>query len=118
MARMPKRVNIENTKRAMVRPLAARPSLGDFGPDTEGGWISAEVIEAVLLLSSILCAEGNFTSASSHKSVTSIPLETRMGKGRGTRLLAAVVRPGGHDEIAGVPKRQRSLLQPSVTNYP
>ena len=41
-----------------------------------------------------------------HKSITSIPLETRMGKGKGEpEFWAAVIRPGAIlFEIAGIPE--------------
>jgi large subunit ribosomal protein L16 len=71
---------------------------GDFGlQSTQGGWISAQTIEAGRVAASqYLRNEGRlYIRVFPHKSVTSIPLETRMGKGKGEpEFWAAVVRPG------------------------
>ena len=47
-----------------------------------------------------------------HKSVTSIPLETRMGKGKGEpEFWAAVIKPGTVlFEIGGVTRRRRRKM--------
>jgi large subunit ribosomal protein L16 len=63
----------------------------------QGGWVSAQTIEAGRVAASqILRNEGRlYIRIFPHKSVTSIPLETRMGKGKGEpEFWAAVVRPG------------------------
>jgi large subunit ribosomal protein L16 len=72
--------------------------LGDFGlQSTQGGWISAQTIEAGRIAASqYLRSEGRlFVRIFPHKPITSIPLETRMGKGKGEpEYWAAVVKPG------------------------
>jgi large subunit ribosomal protein L16 len=82
---------------------------GDFGLQAlEGGWLSAESIEAGRITAAhFVRGEGRlFIRVFPHKSVTAIPLETRMGKGKGEpEFWAAVVRPGMLlFEIAGVPE--------------
>jgi large subunit ribosomal protein L16 len=64
---------------------------------TEGGWISAATIEAGRIAAQqYIRNEGRlYIRVFPHKSVTSIPLETRMGKGKGEPdFWAAVVKPG------------------------
>jgi large subunit ribosomal protein L16 len=63
----------------------------------EGGWISAATIEAGRIAAAqYLRQEGRlYIRIFPHKPITSIPLETRMGKGKGEPdYWAAVVRPG------------------------
>ena len=117
MARMPKRVKHRKIQRGRIRGEATRGqtvALGDFGLQTlEGGWISAQVIEAGRIAAQqYLRSEGKlYVRIFPHKSVTSIPLETRMGKGKGEpEYWAAVVRPGTvMYEIAGVPEETAKL---------
>jgi len=84
-------------------------SYGEFGLQAlEGGWLSAEAIEAGrITVSHAVRGEGRlFIRVFPHKSVTSIPAETRMGKGKGEpEFWAAVVKPGMIlFEIAGLPE--------------
>ncbi len=117
MARMPKRVKHRKIQRGRIRGEATRGqtvALGDFGLQTlEGGWISAQVIEAGRIAAQqYLRTEGKlYVRIFPHKSVTSIPLETRMGKGKGEpEYWAAVVRPGTvMYEISGVPEETAKL---------
>jgi len=71
---------------------------GDFGLQAaEGGWLSAATIEAGRIAAQqYLRTEGRlYIRVFPHKPITSIPLETRMGKGKGEPdYWAAVVRPG------------------------
>jgi large subunit ribosomal protein L16 len=63
----------------------------------EGGWVSAQTIEAGRIAATqYIRGEGRlYVRVFPHKSITSIPLETRMGKGKGEpEFWAAVVRPG------------------------
>jgi len=63
----------------------------------EGGWISAATIEAGRIAAQqYIRGEGKlYIRIFPHKSITSIPLETRMGKGKGEPdYWAATVRPG------------------------
>jgi large subunit ribosomal protein L16 len=109
---MPKRVKFRKSQRGKVRGNAQRGntvSFGDFGLQAlEGGWLSAESIEAGRVTASHFTrGEGRlYIRVFPHKSVTSIPLETRMGKGKGEpEFWAAVVKPGMIlFEISGVPE--------------
>ena len=72
------------------------------------GWLSAEAIEAGRITAAhSVRGEGRlFIRVFPHKSVTAIPLETRMGKGKGEpEFWAAVIRPGQVlFELAGLPE--------------
>ena len=101
MALMPKRVKHRKSQRGRIKGNASRGNrvvFGDFGLQaTQGGWVSAQTIEAGRVAASqYLRSEGRlYIRVFPHKSVTSIPLETRMGKGKGEpEFWAAVVRPG------------------------
>ena len=101
MALMPKRVKHRKSQRGRIKGEATRGNrvvFGDFGLQaTQGGWISAATIEAGRIAAQqYLRTEGRlYIRIFPHKSVTSIPLETRMGKGKGEPdYWAAVVRPG------------------------
>jgi len=63
----------------------------------QGGWLSAATIEAGRIAAQqYIRGEGKlYIRVFPHKSVTSIPLETRMGKGKGEpEFWAATIRPG------------------------
>ncbi len=101
MALMPKRVKHRKSQRGRIRGNATRGNrviYGEFGLQaTEGGWISAATIEAGRIAAQqYVRGEGRlFIRIFPQKSITSIPLETRMGKGKGEPdYWAAVVRPG------------------------
>ena len=101
MPQMPKRVKFRKTQRGRVRGNASRGntvSFGEFGLQSlEGGWLSAEALEAGrVTVAQFLRGEGRlYIRVFPHKSVTSIPAETRMGKGKGeVEFWAAVVKPG------------------------
>jgi large subunit ribosomal protein L16 len=101
MALMPKRVKHRKSQRGRIKGNATRGNrvvFGDFGLQAmQGGWVSAQTIEAGRVAASqMLRNEGRlYIRVFPHKSVTSIPLETRMGKGKGEpEFWAAVVRPG------------------------
>jgi large subunit ribosomal protein L16 len=112
MPLMPKRVKFRKTARGVVRGNAQRGntvSYGDFGLQAlEGGWLSAEAIEAGRITAThSVRGEGRlFIRVFPHKSVTAIPAETRMGKGKGEpEYWAAVIKPGMIlFEIAGLPE--------------
>jgi len=98
---MPKRVKHRKSQRGRIKGKATRGNrvvFGDFGLQAmQGGWVSAQTIEAGRVAASqYLRNEGRlYIRVFPHKSVTSIPLETRMGKGKGEpEFWAAVVRPG------------------------
>jgi large subunit ribosomal protein L16 len=112
MPLMPKRVKYRKTQRGVLRGNAARGnavSHGEFGLQAvEGGWLSAEAIEAGRITAThSVRGEGRlFIRVFPHKSVTAIPAETRMGKGKGEpEYWAAVIKPGMIlYEIAGLPE--------------
>ena len=101
MAMMPKRVKFRKSQRGRIKGDATRGNrvvFGDYALQaTQGGWISAQTIEAGRVAAQqYMRNEGHlYVRIFPHKSVTSIPLETRMGKGKGEpEYWAAVVRPG------------------------
>ena len=101
MALMPKRVKHRKSQRGRIRGDASRGNrvvFGDFGLQTvQGGWVPAATLEAGRIAAQqYLRSEGRlYIRAFPHKPITSIPLETRMGKGKGEpEYWAAVVRPG------------------------
>ncbi len=110
MALMPKRVKHRKNQRGRIKGNATRGNrvvFGEFGLQTmEGGWISAATIEAGRIAAQqYLRTEGRlYIRIFPDKSITSIPLETRMGKGKGEpEYWAAVVKPGSvMYEIGGV----------------
>jgi len=112
MPLMPKRVKFRKSQRGMLRGNATRGNFvthGEFGLQTlEGGWLSAEAIEAGRVTAThFMRGEGRlYIRVFPHKSITAIPAETRMGKGKGEpEYWAAVVKPGMvMFEIAGVPE--------------
>ena len=84
-------------------------AFGEYGLQSEeGGWLSAEAIEAGRITAThSVRGEGRlFIRVFPHKSVTAIPAETRMGKGKGEpEYWAAVIKPGMIlYEIAGLPE--------------
>jgi large subunit ribosomal protein L16 len=112
MPLMPKRVKFRKTQRGVMRGVAQRGntvSYGEFGLQAvEGGWLSSEAIEAGRITAThSVRGEGRlFIRVFPHKSVTAIPAETRMGKGKGEpEFWAAVIKPGMIlFEIAGLPE--------------
>jgi large subunit ribosomal protein L16 len=110
---MPKRVKYRKSQRGKVRGNASRGnyvSYGDFGLQSlEGGWLSAEVIEAGRVTAAhFVRGEGRlYIRVFPHKSITAIPAETRMGKGKGEpEYWAAVVKPGTIlYELGGLPEQ-------------
>src|ERR1043166_3351721 len=101
MPLMPKRVKFRKSQRGVVKGNATRGntvSYGDFGLQAvEGGWLSAEAIEAGRITAThSVRGEGRlYIRVFPHKSVTAVPAETRMGKGKGEpEYWACVVKPG------------------------
>ncbi len=124
MARMPKRVKHRKIQRGRIKGNATRGEcveFGEFGLQTlEGGWISAQVIEAGRVAAQqYLRTEGKlYVRIFPHKSITSIPLETRMGKGKGEpEYWAGVVKPGTvMYEIGGVPEETAKMCLNRLAN--
>ena len=114
MAQMPKRVKHRKSQRRRIKGNATRGNrvvFGDFGLQTmDGGWIKAATIEAGRIAAQqYVRGEGRlYIRIFPHKPVTSTPLETRMGKGKGEPdFWAAVVRPGTVlYELGGVTEEQ------------
>lgn len=112
MPLMPKRVKFRKSQRGKVKGNATRGNtvaFGDYGLQAlDGGWLSAEAIEAGRVTAShSIRGEGRlYIRVFPHKSVTSIPLETRMGKGKGEpEYWAAVIKPGTMlFELGGIPE--------------
>jgi large subunit ribosomal protein L16 len=110
MAMMPKRVKWRKSQRGKVRGVANKGNtvaFGEFGIQCLGtGWISARQIEAGRVAAThYLHREGKvYVRIFPHKPVSSKPLETRMGKGKGDpEFWVACVRPGNVlFEVAGV----------------
>jgi large subunit ribosomal protein L16 len=101
MPLMPKRVKYRKSQRGKVKGNATRGNsvtFGDYGlQSVEGGWLSAEAIEAGRITAAhSVRGEGRlYIRVFPHKSVTAIPLETRMGKGKGEpEFWVAIVKPG------------------------
>jgi len=98
---MPKRVKYRKNQRGVVRGNATRGNYvayGDYGLQSlEGGWLSAECIESGRITMTRFVSGGGryYIRVFPHKSITAIPAETRMGKGKGEpEYWAAVVKPG------------------------
>src|SRR5438477_6088911 len=112
MPLMPKGVKFLKSQRGVVKGNATRGntvSYGHFGLQAvEGGWLSAEAIEAGRITAThSVRGEGRlFIRVFPHKSITAIPAETRMGKGKGgPEFWAAGIKPGMIlFEIGGLPE--------------
>ena len=110
MALMPKRVKRRKSQRGKVRGVAGKGNtvaFGDFGLQClSAGWLTARQIEAGRVAAThYLHREGKvYVRMFPHKPVSSKPLETRMGKGKGEpEFWVACVRPGTMlFEVAGV----------------
>src|SRR3954449_5850447 len=101
MPMMPKRVKYRKSQKGRVRGNATRGNyvaFGEYGLQSlEPARISAQTLEAGRVVGSQAVKGGGklYIRVFPHKSVTSIPAETRMGKGKGeVEFWAAVVKPG------------------------
>jgi large subunit ribosomal protein L16 len=89
MALMPKRVKHRKSQRGRIKGSATRGNrvvFGDYGLQAlQGGWIKAGTIEAGRIAAQqYIRGEGRlYIRIFPDKSITSTPLETRMGKGKG-----------------------------------
>ena len=105
-------MKFRKSQRGIVKGTAQRGNYvahGDYGLQAlDSGWLSAEAIEAGRITAAhSVRGEGRlYIRVFPHKSVTAIPLETRMGKGKGEpEFWAAVIRPGQIlFELAGLPE--------------
>ena len=112
MRLMPKRVKFRKSQRGKIKGNATRGNtvcFGEYGlQSTEHGMITAQQLEAGRVAATHFVArEGKLViRVFPHKPVTSKPIETRMGKGKGEpELWVAVVKPGTVlYEMGGVPE--------------
>jgi len=112
MALMPKRVKHRKSQRGRLKGNATRcnyVAFGEYGLQVmESSWITAKQMEAGRVAAThFLHREGKvYIRIFPHKPVSSKPLETRMGKGKGEPdFWVARVRPGQVCfEIGGVPE--------------
>lgn len=117
MALMPKRVKHRKTQRGRIKGNATRGNkvvFGDFGLQSlDGGWLKAQTIEAGRIAAQqYIRGEGRlYIRVFPHRSITSTPLETRMGKGKGEPdFWAATIKPGTIlYEIGGVSEAQAKI---------
>ena len=114
MALMPKRIKHRKTQRGSIKGDATRGNtvvFGDYGLQAmQGGWIRAQTIESGRVAGQqYVRGEGRlYVRIFPHRSITSTPLETRMGKGKGEpEAWVATVRPGTIlFELGGVTEQQ------------
>lgn len=114
MPLMPKKVKYRKSMRGSRAGNAQRGtkvSFGDYGLQSLGReWVTNNQIEACrIAINRYLKRKGKvWIRIFPHKSITSRPPETRMGKGKGAvDKWVAVVRPGTMlFEVAGVPESQ------------
>ena len=114
MALMPKRVKHRKSQRGRIKGSATRGNRvvhGDYAlQTTQGGWISAQTIEAGRVAASqYLRGEGRlYVRIFPHKSVSAKAAETRQGGGKGDiAFWCAVVKPGTVlFEVTGIPETQ------------
>lgn len=117
MAMMPKRVKHRKSQRGRIRGNATRGNhvvYGEFGLQSlDAGWLRAQTIEAGRIAAQqYVRGEGRlYIRVFPHKSITSTPLETRMGKGKGEpEAWVAVVKPGTIlYELGGVSEQQAKI---------
>jgi large subunit ribosomal protein L16 len=117
MALMPKRVKHRKNQRGRIKGNATRGNrvvFGDYGLQaTQGGWVKATTIEAGRIAAQqYIRGEGRlYVRVFPHKSVSSKPLEVRMGTGKGEPdYWVAVVKPGTVlYELAGVTEEQARI---------
>ena len=117
MALMPKRIKHRKVQRGRIKGDATRGNtvvFGDFGLQSlEPGWVKAQTIEAGRIAAQqYIRGEGKlYVRMFPHRSITSTPLETRMGKGKGEpEAWVATVKPGTIlYEISGISEQQAKI---------
>lgn len=117
MALMPKRVMHRKSQRGRIKGSATRGNkvvFGDFGLQaTMGGWIKARTLEAGRIAAQqYVRGEGRlYIRVFPDKPISSKPLETRMGKGKGEpEHWVCVVKPGTVlYELGGVTEQQAKI---------
>ena len=123
MKNMPKRFKHRKVQKGKIRGNATRGNtvaFGDFGLQaTQPGWITARVLEAGRVAANRAAPGCRVTiRIFPQKPITSIPAETRMGKGKGEpEYWAAVVKPGTvMFEIGGVDAARAKLAMNRVAH--
>tara|TARA_Y100000814_G_C12145462_1_gene339017 strand:- start:32 stop:439 length:408 start_codon:yes stop_codon:yes gene_type:complete len=114
---MPKRIKHRKVQRGRIKGDATRGNtvvFGDFGLQSlEPGWVKAQTIEAGRIAAQqYIRGEGKlYVRMFPHRSITSTPLETRMGKGKGEpEAWVATVKPGTIlYEIGGISEQQAKI---------
>lgn len=117
MAQMPKRVKHRKVQRGRIKGKATRGNsvvFGEYGLQSlEPAWLKAQTIEAGRIAAQqYVRGEGRlFIRIFPHRSITSRPLETRMGKGKGEpEFWVASIRPGTIlFELSGVTEQQAKI---------
>ena len=117
MALMPKRIKHRKVQRGRIKGDATRGNtvvFGDFGLQSlEPGWVKAQTIEAGRIAAQqYIRGDGKlYVRMFPHRSITSTPLETRMGKGKGEpEAWVATVKPGTIlYEIGGISEQQAKI---------
>ena len=117
MALMPKRVKHRKSQKGRIKGNATRGNhvvFGEYGLQSlDGGWLRAATIEAGRIAAQqYVRGEGRlYIRVFPHRSITSKPLETRMGKGKGEPdAWVATVHPGTIlYELSGVTEAQAKI---------
>lgn len=117
MALMPKRVKHRKSQRGRIKGNASRGNhvvFGEYGLQSlDAGWLRAQTIEAGRIAAQqYVRGEGRlYIRVFPHRSITSTPLETRMGKGKGEpEAWVATIRPGTIlYELSGVTEQQAKI---------
>lgn len=123
MKNMPKRFKHRKVQKGRIRGEATRGNTVEFGEwglqSLQAGWISSRVLEAGRVAATRAAPGGRVTiRVFPQKPITSIPAETRMGKGKGEpEYWAAVIRPGTVIfEIGGATDDQAKLAMNRVAH--
>ena len=115
MALMPRRIKHRKVQRGRIKGNATRGNkvvFGEYGLQSlQAGWIKAQTIEAGRIAAQqYIRGDGGrlYVRMFPHRSITSTPLETRMGKGKGEpEAWVATVKPGTIlYELGGVSEQQ------------
>ena len=115
MALMPRRIQHRKVQRGRIKGNATRGNkvvFGEYGLQSlQAGWIKAQTIEAGRIAAQqYIRGDGGklYVRLFPHRSITSTPLETRMGKGKGEpEAWGATGKPGTIlYELGGVSEQQ------------
>ena len=115
MALMPRRIKHRKVQRGRIKGNATRGNkvvFGEYGLQSlQAGWIKAQAVEAGRIAAQqYIRGDGGklYVRVFPHRSITSTPLETRMGKGKGEpEAWVATVKPGTIlYELGGVSEQQ------------